>query len=247
MSSNLKPMPISSPPPYYYRTHATERSSNSPPSPTPTPCTPPSEKQLYVSYMSSHRTSLHRLCHRFVIVPDEIETLIPARRPPCTKNPWTTHIAASKEEAIKEHEQLTDTIQVYSDSSGYKGQICAAANPIPSGGGAKDHLGTDKEHTVFETEEVGLTLAATSKLIATEPRLIFPLSISIDNQASIQAGESLYTRPGSYLADRFRRMMQTTARRNDNFKLSIRRREQTEQQSAHQITPLPPPWSPPPQ
>ncbi|OAX35507.1 hypothetical protein K503DRAFT_670526, partial [Rhizopogon vinicolor AM-OR11-026] len=74
--------------------------------------------------------------------------------------------------------------------------------------------------TVFEVEEVGLTLAA--KLIATEPRLIFPLSISIDNQASIQAGESFYTRPDSYLADRFHRMIQTTARRHDNFELTIR-------------------------
>ncbi|OAX36544.1 hypothetical protein K503DRAFT_291191, partial [Rhizopogon vinicolor AM-OR11-026] len=55
---------------------------------------------------------------------------------------------------------------------------------------AARYSGTDKEHAVFEAEEVGLTLAA--KLITTEPRLIFPISISIDNQASIQAGESFY-------------------------------------------------------
>ncbi|OAX33069.1 hypothetical protein K503DRAFT_674151, partial [Rhizopogon vinicolor AM-OR11-026] len=81
-------------------------------------------------------------------------------------------------------------------------------------------LGTDKEHTVFEAEEVGLTLAA--KLIATEPHLSFPLSISIDNQASIQAGKSFYTRPRSYLADRSRRMMHQIARRHDNFEVTIR-------------------------
>ncbi|OAX39445.1 hypothetical protein K503DRAFT_656569, partial [Rhizopogon vinicolor AM-OR11-026] len=47
-------------------------------------------------------------------------------------------------------------------------------------------------------------------------------SISIDNQASIQAGENFYTRPGSYLADRFRRMMHHIARRHDNFEATIR-------------------------
>ncbi|OJA12581.1 hypothetical protein AZE42_04938, partial [Rhizopogon vesiculosus] len=138
-------------------------------------------------------------------------------------NPWNTHITNSKEEAIQEHEQLADTIQVYSDGSGYKGQIGAAAILFRAGKAPRTlryHLGTDEEHTVFEAEEVGLTIAA--KLIATEPRLTFPLSILIDDQASIQAGESFYTRPGSYLVDRFRRMMQITARRHDNFEITVR-------------------------
>ncbi|OJA18739.1 hypothetical protein AZE42_12536 [Rhizopogon vesiculosus] len=174
-------------------------------------------------YVGSHRTSLHRLCHRFAIIPDEIETLIPARRPPSTKSPWRIHIAISKEEAIKEHEQLMDIIQVYSDGSGYKGQIGAAAILFRAGKAPRTlryHLGTDKEHTVFEAEEVGLTLAA--KLIAMEPNLSFPLSISVDNQASIQAGENSYTRPGSYLADCFHRMMHQIARRHNNFEATLR-------------------------
>ncbi|KAJ8591695.1 hypothetical protein M405DRAFT_734620, partial [Rhizopogon salebrosus TDB-379] len=47
-------------------------------------------------------------------------------------------------------------------------------------------------------------------------------SISVDNQASIQSGESFQARPGSYLADRFRRMMQRTARRHNNFNVTVR-------------------------
>jgi len=82
------------------------------------------------------------------------------------------------------------------------------------------HLGTAEEHTVFEAEEVGLTLAA--KLIATERNLRFPLSIFVDNQASIQSGESFYSRPGSYLADRFRRMMQLIAKNNNDFDVTVR-------------------------
>lgn len=192
--------------------------------------THPSTHPLYLPlrratrrYVGSHRSSLHRLTHHYAIDPDEVETLIPARRSPSTKNPWTTHIADSKEAAITEHEQLTDVIQVYCDGSGYKGKIGAAAVLFRAGKSPRTlrfHLGTEEEHTVFEAEEVGLTLAA--RLIATERDLAFPLSISVDNQASIQTGESFCSRPGSYLADRFRRMMQRTAKDHDNFAVSVR-------------------------
>ncbi|KAG2036326.1 hypothetical protein BDR03DRAFT_866429, partial [Suillus americanus] len=38
------------------------------------------------------------------------------------------------------------------------------------------------------------------------------ISISVDTQASIQAGESFYSQPGSYLADCFCRMIQNLAK-----------------------------------
>lgn len=174
-------------------------------------------------YVASHRTSLHRLTRRFGLHPDTVETLIPARRPPSTRNTWTSHIAATKDDAIKECEQLTDLIQIYSDGSGFKGRIGAAAILFRVGQQPRTlrfHLGSEEEHTVFEAEEVGLTLAA--HLIATEPNLIFPTSILVDNQATILAGESFYSRPGSYLADHFRRIMQRTAREHDGFNVTLR-------------------------
>ncbi|KAJ8589125.1 hypothetical protein M405DRAFT_768095, partial [Rhizopogon salebrosus TDB-379] len=111
-------------------------------------------------YVSSHRSSLHRLTHSFAISPDDIESLIPARRPTC---PYKTHIAGSREEAIKEHENLTDIIQIYTDGSGHDGKIGAAATLFHAGARPRTlrfYLGTEDEHTVFEAEEVGLTLAA---------------------------------------------------------------------------------------
>lgn len=174
-------------------------------------------------YVSSHRSSLHKLTHRYAIVPDDIETLIPSRRSPSSSNPWTTHIATSKADAITEHENLTDVIQVYSNGSRHQGKVGAAATLFRVGKPPrtlKFHLGADTDHTVFEAEEVGLTLAA--KLIATERRLTFPISISVDNQATIQAGESFYTRPGSYLADHFRRMMRHISKRHTNFAMTLR-------------------------
>jgi hypothetical protein len=55
-------------------------------------------------------------------------------------------------------------------------------------------LGTEEEHTVFEAEEVGLTLAA--QLLATEHNPVFPVSISVENKASIYTGESFQLCPG---------------------------------------------------
>lgn len=174
-------------------------------------------------YVSAHRTSLHQLTYRFNISPDMIETLIPARRPPSTKNRWKTHIAADKEGAIEEHEQLTDLIQIYSDGSGHDGHVGAAAVLFRAGQAPRTlryYLGTESEHTVFEAEEVGLTLAA--HLLATERDPTFPVSISVDNQASILAGESFYPRPGSYLADLFRRRMHKIAREHRDFDVTLR-------------------------
>jgi len=173
-------------------------------------------------YISSHRSSLHCLTQRFDILPESMETLRPACRPPSSKNPWTTHIAINKDLTIEEHEQLTDLIQVYSDGSGYKGRIRAAAILFRAGKRPRTlwyHLGTEEEHTVFEAEEVGLMLAA--HLIATEPDPTFPISISVDNQASIQSSKSFHTRPGSYLADHFHKIMKGITRDNGDFKVTI--------------------------
>ncbi|OJA09556.1 hypothetical protein AZE42_01138 [Rhizopogon vesiculosus] len=145
------------------------------------------------------------------------------RRLPSTINPFRSHIAATREIAIAEDEQITDNIQVYCAASGHDGNIGSAA--VLFRAGAPPHtlryyLGTEKEHTVFEAEEVGLTLAA--KLIVSENNLTFPLSISIDNQAAIQSGEGFDSRPGPYLPDRFRRMMQKLAKDHPDFDVTVR-------------------------
>jgi hypothetical protein len=49
------------------------------------------------------------------------------------------------------------------------------------------YLDTEEEHTIFEAEEVGLTLVA--KLISSERNLHSPISILVDNQAFIQSGK----------------------------------------------------------
>lgn len=174
-------------------------------------------------FVRSHRTSLHRLTRQYRIKPAEIESLIPDRRSPTSSNSYQTHIATSKPQAIQDHNANTDSIQVYSDGSGHQGQIGAAAILFRAGRTPRKllfHLGTDEEHTVFEAEAVGLALAA--ELIATEEDITYPASIFVDNQAVIQAGESFYSNPGSYLIDRFRERLNMLARGGNNFQVTLR-------------------------
>jgi hypothetical protein len=82
------------------------------------------------------------------------------------------------------------------------------------------HLGTDKQHTIYEAEKVSPILAA--HLLATEEDPSFPASISIDNQAAILSGENLITCPGTYLADTFRRSMCQLAHEYPSLNVTIR-------------------------
>ncbi|KAG2028741.1 hypothetical protein BDR03DRAFT_836664, partial [Suillus americanus] len=120
-------------------------------------------RQAAKHLVSSHRLALHKLTHLFSITPDNIKTLIPDRRPSTTHLSFKTHIAESRELAIKENKNATEQIQIYCDGSGYKGNIGAAA--ILFRAGKHPHtlryqLGTDKEHTVYKAEEVSVVLAA---------------------------------------------------------------------------------------
>jgi ribonuclease HI len=174
-------------------------------------------------FVSSHHSTLHKLTHFFSISPDDIETLIPDRWSPITHLPFKTHIAESREEAIKESEATTEEIQIYCDGSGYKGNTGAAAILFWAGKHPctlRYHLGTDRQHTVYEAEEVGLIL--TAHLLATEEDLLFPASISIDNQAAILSSENLIICPGTYLADTFRRSMHQLAHKYPSLDITIR-------------------------
>ncbi|KAG2059248.1 hypothetical protein BDR06DRAFT_968201 [Suillus hirtellus] len=124
-------------------------------------------------------------------------------------NHWKMHVADSKEEAIEEHEQLTDLIQIYSNGLGHNGQVGTAAVLFHAGQIPRMlhyYLGKEDEHTIFEAEEVGLLLAA--HLLAIERDPTFPISISVNNQVSI-------------LADLFCSRMHKIACEYDNFNVTL--------------------------
>ncbi|KAJ3484580.1 hypothetical protein NLI96_g5547 [Meripilus lineatus] len=153
-------------------------------------------------YPHFHRSSLHELFHAFPELKGlEMIDRTRIRHP----NPAiTTRIAPSREEAIREVETYEkNSVCIYTDGSGYRGGIGAAA--WARGKDGKEywrlhHLGSSAEHTVFEGEVDGIILGL--DIVASIPR-VTKATILLDNQAAIQATEEQPTRPGQYLTDLF--------------------------------------------
>ena len=68
----------------------------------------------------------------------------------------------------------------------------------------QDHLGSDRHHRVYETELVGLILAA---LLILQFDFLEDISIITDNQAAIKATTSFCSTPGQQLLDFFLNQM----------------------------------------
>jgi hypothetical protein len=154
-----------------------------------------------------HQSSLHNLAHSFLLNPSKIETIMPARQAPTSTTPYTTHIAANKDASITEHDNITADTRIYTDGSGENRKIGASAVLYKAGHLRKlcYHLGTEREHTVYEAEAVGMTLV--TQLLLTEMDLDLPINIFVDNQAAIKSCDVLTTKPGHYLIDHFARII----------------------------------------
>lgn len=78
--------------------------------------------------VQTHHSSLHNLLHTFCIFPNDVETINLSNQTRAPEEPaYKTQIAKDKKAAKQEHEQLKDVIRIYSDRSGYKDRIGAAA------------------------------------------------------------------------------------------------------------------------
>lgn len=123
--------------------------------------------------------------------------------------PYRTAIATTREQAIEDHDGIRDEIRIYSDGSGIDNNIGAAAILLRTGQAQlkmlRYHPGTAEEHTVHEAEVIGLTLAA--QLLSMEEDITYPVSIFVDNQATIKSGEVLSMKSGHYLIDYFHSMI----------------------------------------
>ena len=162
-----------------------------------------------------HRTSIHNLLAAFRALPGETETIDTVKHKTAIRSTtYAPHIATGKDKAIKEHEENRGEIKIYSDGSAHSGGVGAVAVLIRPGKEPRSltyHLGSERHHTVYEAEIVGLTLAA--KLLLTEDQPVSPVSIFIDNKAAIQSGASPSTTAGSYLIEKFARLTRAIAKK----------------------------------
>ena len=102
-------------------------------------------------------------------------------------SPDKTSIANSKETAIIDNSRDMSTIKIYTDKSSCKGGVGATAVLFINGTQRRVlqyYLGTDKTHTLYKAEIVGMILAAT---MLQEYGFLDGVAIGIDNQGVIKA------------------------------------------------------------
>lgn len=170
----------------------------------------PPEHPLYkpVKHASSrnakrHRSPLHSLLGSIDFNPKLIEK-IPAkpRNPALTgKLPFTVSIALSKESSVAEDRHAQESVRIYTDGSAHNGKVGAAAilmQPDEPHRTLHYHLGSDKQHTVHEAENIGILLAL--HLILTERSRNRTFAIGTDNQAALEAFDSNLRSPAHHIS-----------------------------------------------
>lgn len=169
-----------------------------------------------------HRSALHNLMHAWRLDPRDFETIRPFPVPPTWTPPFTHDIASNKEAALtrartrsREHD-----LCLYSDGSGIDNSIGAAC--ITDGRddsfNRRVHLGSAHDHTVFESEVVGATLALSSVPHLPHLRNLF---IGIDSQSAIRALHRPRQQPGQYLLLEFHAELARLKRRAPHLQLHI--------------------------
>ena len=153
-----------------------------------------------------HRTTLQTLLHLNAIDPATTEEITPVRRPPNFEPAHSTRIAVDKQAGLKlDREIENEGVRIYVDGSGYRGSIGASAVLYENGTKKRSllyRLGTDAEHTVYESEAIGvlmgIELASSSRMAR---RRNVPVSISLDNTSVITSLNNQRPRPSHYILD----------------------------------------------
>lgn len=158
----------------------------------------------------THLAPLQKLVECFKIRPRRFETVMPDPRPPTYKRVFSTKIAETKEDSIKEEGKDEADIRIYTDGSGYEGNVGAAAVLYRKGVEEPEetlrfHLGPLTRHTTYEGEAVGSILAAW--MLQGRPEVGKATVTSYtDSQAFIRSTGARKTKPGQYLVMEYLRL-----------------------------------------
>ena len=148
-------------------------------------------------------SALHHLAGQACFDPTRMEIIRPTGYRPGTQPTIPTYIAESKERAIEiDRESFGNGIKIYTDGSGYKGNIGAAAILYINSTKTDElryQLGTDQQHTVYEGELTAIILGMhlAHQVASDQP----DITINIDNQATIRTMNSTQQRSSQYLVD----------------------------------------------
>ena len=153
--------------------------------------------------VKKHRSPLHTLTAIFGMDPAAFEKIPAVRAHPKDRGspPARIEIPPDKDTSKQADANATERIKVYLDGSAHGGQVGATAilkregNPDRM---LKFHLGTTRQHTVYEAELVGMIMGL--HLIKTERRNKTKCALNVDNQAALVAIKSKMNKSRHYLA-----------------------------------------------
>lgn len=171
-------------------------------------------------FVKRHRSPLHWLFHKYHIQPEAIETIKATRYPASWRS--LIEIIETKDavEAIEKEENDTG-LKIFTDGSGYEGGI--GASMVMFEGGEETevrrvHIGSDKEHEVYEGEVSGMALVM--KTLYKRPK-VTRATVYIDNSASIQATQLRRPAPSHYLVDEVHRGMTEVMKKHRGAKVRL--------------------------
>jgi ribonuclease HI len=174
-------------------------------------------------YVKSHRSPLHELMNFYQLKPETIEKRTTLRHDPRWQPGYTTTINTNLVSAIRKAKFGEELYRVFTDGSGYKGGIGAAAilyKGEQEVTALRYYLGTAAQHTVYEAEAVALLMG--SHLLS-KKRLLGPTNawIGLDNQAVIQASTSFRSRPGHYIIDEVQKSANALLKKKPNLSIEV--------------------------
>ena len=163
------------------------------------------------------------MMHTFKLKPELMEKIAAVRQDPKWEPNLALQITDNKEEAKEEDREDRARVKVYTDGSGFEGQVGAAAVLYRDGmvkSRRRMRLGSIKHHTVYEGEGVGMILGL--ELIREEHRVRGMVPVGVDNTSAIIAMHSIKPGPGHYLWDLFHRLLQMVTNKHKNMDLLVR-------------------------
>ena len=170
-------------------------------------------------FVNSHRSPLHYLFFTTGLNPKNTEIIDPVCRRPNYKPAFKMFIESNKESALTKANtnHTTTCYKVYCDGSGFEGGTGALAVLYKDNRIVKSlryYLGPLTEHTVYESELIGLLLTL-HMLIGLTCHLLHSVIIGLDNQAAIHSLTNQESKPAHYLLDAIHNTTEKLHQRQD--------------------------------
>ena len=175
-------------------------------------------KNAALRHVKRHPTPLHYLLNNYPgLKPHLVETIAATRMKPTWTPNLAIRVADTKQRAKEEDERDGARVRVYSDGSGLEGAIGAAAVLYRKG----YRLGTDKHHTVYKGEGIGMLLGM--ELLREERGMVDGMvPLGVDSQAAIAATGKIKPAPSHYIWDAFHRHLRGATKAHPGMDLLVR-------------------------